>query len=182
MMAVGINSPQGEIMSDGGIGRGFNKLAGHFRDPSKSKEKDTPPATPRTAKRVTFDPGSKGLTPRSVAASKPTDEGSNDVPSSLAQPAQHEQPPEDDSWLEEVLANLATEEAEAGNPDAQPTQTTSSAIDTLKHDRAPPPVRTTIIIQPDLEQVTESPLPTIGTRQVLPPTPSTTTTTTTTTV
>jgi hypothetical protein len=50
MMRVGINSPQGEIMSDGGIGR-FNKLVRHVRDLSnRSKGKETPPSTPRVAK------------------------------------------------------------------------------------------------------------------------------------
>src|SRR5262245_14045165 len=45
MIEVGINSPQGEIMTDN-VGR-FRKLVGHVRDLSKSKGKETPPSTPR---------------------------------------------------------------------------------------------------------------------------------------
>src|SRR4029450_2782641 len=81
-MEVGINSPEGEIMSDRGIGRGFNKLVGHVRDLSKSKEKDTPPSTPRASEKkdkstVKFNlhPSHREmhapLTPRSVAKGKP---------------------------------------------------------------------------------------------------------------
>ena len=212
-------------MSDGGIGRGFRRLAGHVRELSnRSKGKETPPSTPRAYEKqqdakVTFHSStvfrqkpSEPLSPRSVAASKPADEESNDVPSpsmsSSAPPAQHEQSSED--WLKEVLDNLAPEEdsqPETGNPDSQPTPTTTTATDTPKPNWAPPPVRATIIIQPDREKAIyarfdgdnfteldwpdpsvgegmvapETAPPTIGTSSAPSPTPSTTTTTTTTT-
>jgi hypothetical protein len=208
MMEVGINSPEGEIMSDRGIGRGFNKLVGHVRDLSKSKEKDTPPSTPRASEKkdrsnVKFNlsPSHREthapLTPRSVAKGKPDANASmsSSAPPKRSPPPTPDQfeesitarPQNDDDWLKEVLANLDPEE-DSQSDDANSSGKSgekdnqvleaTTATTTPRPIWGPPPVRATIVEQPPIEHVRHDPLPTIGTRQQTPLPSSTTTTTT----
>jgi hypothetical protein len=203
MIAVGINSPQGEIMGDrGGIGRGFKKIVGHVRNLSTSKEKQTPPNTPRAAEtveksgakqlhRVTFKQGENvRVTSGSRNASRYADADRSRSPS----PERPDDPPpmsprEEAEWLAKVLANLQPD-AESETVEAELTSVIQGPASPRPQDppiiigRQPPDPRASIHLPElpvfSLEDESDE-VPTIVVKQQPTSTSDTTTTTTNTT-